>query len=289
MSAKPELLLQSDAEVGEGPIFLGSSLLWVDIPVGKIHKTNLESLKTETITLDTHVGAIAPCEGEEKFAIACKEGFAMFADRTLDIRDPFLPKSDYRMNDAKCDALGRFWGGSCQMDFEIGKGKLHRWDGGNQNKVMVENLSLPNGIGWSSDNSLMYLADSMTKKVYVSDFDLADDFVPHFRELISIDSGVPDGLAVDVEGCIWLAVWGGSRIIRISPQGRIVEEHHFPVSQPSSCAFGFDGILYVTSARAGISEAELLNQPLAGSLFTISTSTTGVPVSGFKESEGKKL
>jgi sugar lactone lactonase YvrE len=289
MSSKPELLLQSDAEVGEGPIFLRDSLLWVDIPVGKIHKTNLENFQTETLTLDTHVGAIAPFKSGKNFAVACKEGFAVLEDGTLDIRDPFLGDSNYRMNDAKCDALGRLWGGSCQMDFESGKGQLHRWDGGNSNKVMVENLSLPNGLGWNSENTLMYLADSMTKKVFVSEFDLADDFVPNFRELISIGSGVPDGLAVDVEGCIWLAVWGGSRVMRISAQGEVLEEHLFPVSQPSSCAFGSDGTLYVTSARAGISEAELVNQPLAGSLFTLSTSTAGVPVSGFKESDGKKL
>jgi sugar lactone lactonase YvrE len=284
MVAKPELLLQSDAEVGEGPIFLGNSLLWVDIPFGKIHNTNLGTLKTETTTLDTRVGAVAPFQAGENLAIACKEGFGIFADGKLDIRDPFLGDSNYRMNDAKCDALGRFWGGSCQMDFETGKGKLHRWEGGKDDKVMVESLSLPNGIGWNSENTLMYLADSMAKKVYVSDFDLADDFVPKFRELISIDSGVPDGLAVDVDGCIWLAVWGGSRVSKISPQGKILEEHHFPVAQPSSCAFGSDGTLYVTSARAGVSEAELLSQPLAGSLFTLSTSTAGVPVAGFKES-----
>jgi len=284
LSSKPELLLQSDAEVGEGPIFLGDSLLWVDIPFGKIHETNLITLQTETTTLDTRVGAVAPFEAGENLAIACKEGFGIFADGKLDIRDPFLGDSNYRMNDAKCDVRGRFWGGSCQMEFEAGKGKLHRWEGGKQNKVMVEGLALPNGIGWNYENTLMYLADSMAKKVYVSDFDLTDDFVPKFRELISIDSGVPDGLAVDMDGCIWLAVWGGSRVSKISPQGKILEEYHFPVAQPSSCAFGSDGTLYVTSARAGISEAELLNQPLAGSLFTLSTSTAGVPVAGFKES-----
>jgi len=284
LSSKPELLLQFDAEVGEGPIFLGDSLLWVDIPFGKIHNTNLGTLKTETTTLDTRVGAVAPFQAGENLAIACKEGFGVFADGKLDIRDPFLGDSNYRMNDAKCDVRGRFWGGSCQMEFEAGKGKLHRWEGGKQNKVMVEGLALPNGIGWNYENTLMYLADSMAKKVYVSDFDLTDDFVPKFRELISIDSGVPDGLAVDMDGCIWLAVWGGSRVSKISPQGKILEEYHFPVAQPSSCAFGSDGTLYVTSARAGISEAELLNQPLAGSLFTLSTSTAGVPVAGFKES-----
>lgn len=128
----------------------------------------------------------------------------------------------------------------------------------------------------------MYLADSMAKKVFVSDFDLADDFVPQFRELITIETGVPDGLAIDNEGCIWLALWGGSRVVKISPQGVIISEHHFPVAQPSSCAFGSDGTLFVTSARAGLSESDLAEQPLAGSLFTLTTNTSGVPVSKFK-------
>jgi sugar lactone lactonase YvrE len=283
VSAKPELLLQGAAEVGEGPIFLGDSLLWVDIPAGKVYKTNLASLDTATTSFDLPIGAVAPCENSENLALATKDGFALWSDGRLDFRDPFLLGSDYRMNDAKCDARGRFWGGSCQLDFQPGKGKLHRWEGGNSDTIMVESMSLPNGIGWNSDNTLMYLADSITKKVYVSDFDLADDFVPTFRELISIDVGVPDGLAVDMDGCIWLAVWGGSRISKISPQGKIIEEHHFPVSQPSSCAFGSDGTLYVTSATAGISEADLKKEPLAGSLFTLATTTTGVPVSKFRE------
>ena len=131
----------------------------------------------------------------------------------------------------------------------------------------------------------MYLADSMANKVFVSEFDLADDFVPTFRELITIDRGVPDGLAIDNEGCIWLALWGGSRVIRISPEGSIISEHLFPVTQPSSCAFGSDGTLYVTSARKGLSESQIKEQPLAGSLFILQTDTTGVPVSKFQESQ----
>lgn len=284
MSTKPELLLTSDAEVGEGPVFLGDTLLWVDIPAGKIHKTNLENLRTETITLDTCVGAVAPFEVGESLAVACQEGFAIYESEKLDICDPFLSSPDFRMNDAKCDARGRLWGGSCQMDFESGKGKLYRWEGKSKNKVMAENLSLPNGIGWNHENTLMYLADSITRKVYVSGFDLADDFVPNFRELVSIETGLPDGLAVDEEDCIWLAVWGGSRVTRISPRGKILEEHLLPVSQPSSCAFGSDETLYVTTARAGILEADLLNEPLAGSIFMLATATSGVPVSRFKES-----
>ncbi len=284
MKTKPELLLVSDAEVGEGPVFLGDTLLWVDIPAGRIHKTNLENFQTKTITLDTSIGAVAPFEVGENLAIAFEDGFAIYNNGEIDICDAFLSNPNFRMNDAKCDARGRLWSGSCQKGFESGKGKLHLWEGKSKSKVMVENLTLPNGIGWNQENTLMYLADSVRRKVYVSGFDLEDDFVPEFREFISIEAGFPDGLAVDKEGCIWLAVWGGSRVIRISPQGKIVEEHLFPVTQISSCAFGSGETLYVTTARAGIPETDLLKQPLAGSVFTLSTVSTGVPVSRFKES-----
>lgn len=285
LTTKPELLLKVEASVGEGPVIDGNSLLWVDIPVGVVHKTNLEDLTTESITLGTVVGAVAPYRSKDSFAVACATGFATWESGRLDLQNSFLMDPDYRMNDAKCDARGRLWGGSCQLNFAPGEGKLHLWEGGNTNQTMAEKLTLPNGIGWNGENSLMYLADSKSKKVLVSEFDLADGFIPQFRELITIDSGLPDGLAVDVEGCIWLAVWGGGRIIRISPQGIVLEEHFFPVSQPSSCAFGLDGTIYVTSARAGIAESELLEEPLAGSIFTLATNTLGVPVAKFGESQ----
>jgi len=282
MAHTPELLLERDANTGEGPVFDGDFLHWVDIPQGLIHRTNLKSLKTESMSLGAFIGAAVPLESRDGYAVAYKGGFALAENGTLQPVNPFLTDPEYRMNDAKCDARGRLWGGSCHMRFNPGQGKLHRWDGKDSNKVMIENLALPNGLGWNKENTLMYLADSITKKIFVSDFDLADDFVPQFRELITIDSGLPDGLAVDNEGCIWLALWGGSRVVRISPQGTIISEHHFPVTQPSSCAFGVDGTLYVTSARAGLSESDLAQQPLAGSLFTLSTNTSGVAVSKFK-------
>jgi sugar lactone lactonase YvrE len=282
VAQKPELLLAWDANTGEGPVVDGDVLHWVDIPAGLIHRTNLRNLETESLSLGVSIGAASTIDSADGYAVAYENGFGIVQDGKLAPKNPFLSDPDYRMNDAKCDARGRYWGGSCHNDFTPGLGKLHRWDGGDSNKIMMENLALPNGLGWNPDNSLMYLADSMANKVYVSDFDLADDFVPNFRELITIDSGVPDGLAIDSDGCIWLALWGGSRIVRISPQGAIVSEHHFPVAQPSSCAFGADGTLYVTSARKGLSESQLAEQPLAGSLFTLQTDTTGVPVSKFK-------
>lgn len=282
MTDTAELLLERDAITGEGPVVDGDLLHWVDIPKGLIHQTDLKSLKTEDISLGVSIGAAVPIGSIDSYAVAYGNGFGTVENGELHPVNPFLADPRYRMNDAKCDARGRLWGGSCHNDFIAGLGKLHRWDGGDSNTVMVENLALPNGLGWNKENTLMYLADSMAKKVFVSDFDLADDFVPHFRELITIERGVPDGLAIDNEGCIWLALWGGSRVVRISPQGTVISEYIFPVSQPSSCAFGIDGRIYVTSARAGLSESDVAKEPLAGSLFTLTTNTSGVPVSKFK-------
>lgn len=283
MAHKPELLVQWDAHTGEGPVVDGDLLHWVDIPTGAVHRTNLKSLETESFTLGLSVGAAIPVESKNTYAVAYENGFGLVENGELEPIDTFLSDPNYRMNDAKCDARGRMWAGSCHNDFIAGLGELHRWDGQSPHKMMVENLALPNGLGWNKENTLMYLADSISQKILVSDFDLADDFVPRFRALITIDSGYPDGLAIDAEGCIWLAVWGGGRIIRISPQGAIISEHHFPVTQASSCAFGADGTLYVTSARKELSESELAKQPLAGSLFTLATDTTGASVSKFKE------
>jgi sugar lactone lactonase YvrE len=279
---KPELFLEADAHTGEGPVVDGNYLHWVDIPAGSIYRTDLASAKTESVKIEKSVGAAVPLESKDGYAVAYEDGFGFVEDGKLQSIDTFLSDPHYRMNDAKCDARGRLWGGSCHNDFTAGLGKLHRWDGGSSNTVMVENLALPNGLGWNKENTLMYLADSISQKILVSDFDLADDFLPNFRELATIDSGFPDGLAIDNEGCIWLAVWGAGRVIRISPQGAIISEHHFPVSQASSCAFGADGTLYVTSARKELSESELAKQPLAGSIFTLATDTSGVPVSKFK-------
>ena len=131
MSAKPELLLQGAAEVGEGPIFLGDSLLWVDIPAGKVYKTNLASLDTATTSFDLPIGAVAPCENSENLALATKDGFALWSDGRLDIRDPFLLGRDYRMNDAKCDARGKILGRQLSIRFSTRQRKvtsLGRWN-----------------------------------------------------------------------------------------------------------------------------------------------------------------
>ncbi len=278
----PELLFRCDADTGEGPVWSNGNIIWVDIPNGKINTTDASSGQTTTLTVDATVGAAVEIEGQDGYMIAMQDGFAIVTGTSLTVIDRVLDSATHRMNDAKCDALGRLWAGSCENSFATGMGALHVLVGNGPSSIAADGFGLPNGIGWTQDNQTMYFVDSVAHQVYRTEFDLAEARIGKFQLLADINFGFPDGLAVDVENCLWLAVWGGSKVVRISPTGDVIAEIDMPVSQPSSCAFGPDGVLYITSARADLSESDLINQPLAGSLFALHTNTQGVPVSKFR-------
>ncbi|HVK22743.1 MAG TPA: SMP-30/gluconolactonase/LRE family protein [Actinokineospora sp.] len=278
----PDLLIHAEADVGEGPVWdrRGGRLCWVDILAGLIHETDLATGTNTTSVLGTSVGAVAPRGSAEGFAVAVAEGFGLWVDGRLTVVDPVLPEPNRRMNDAKCDSRGRLWAGSTHLDFVEGAGKLHCWDGGSS-AVHAEGLTLPNGLGWSPDDSTMYLIDSVSHRLMRAPFDADAGHVGAFTELAKVEPGLPDGLAVDTDGFIWVAVWGGAEVRRYSPAGDLAAIVPMPVSQPSSCAFTPDGTLVITSARRGLTEDELAGEPLAGSVFAVATRTQGVPVSAF--------
>lgn len=278
----PELLFEADAITGEGPIWSDGNLIWVDIPRGNIHTTQVSSGKTSKVHHDAVIGAAVEIEGTSNFMLAMQDGFAIAEGGAFKVIDQVLNGVTHRMNDAKCDALGRLWAGSCDRTFVSGEGTLHLLSGNSPSKVVQSGFDLPNGLGWTQDNKVMYFVDSFKHTVYKSDFDLASGNIAGFNLHSKIDFGYPDGLAVDVEDCIWLAVWSGSKVVRISPAGEVIAEIEMPVTQPSSCAFGPDGTLYITSARQDLSAADIALQPLAGSVFAVATNTRGVPVSKFK-------
>jgi sugar lactone lactonase YvrE len=277
----PSLLFRAQAQTGEGPVWSDGDLVWVDIPSGDIHRTNVSTGLTHTINVDALVGAVSEIEGSTDLLVAMEKGFARLQGTSLTVIDQVLDSLTHRMNDAKCDSLGRFWSGSCAKDFSKGMGALHVFTEDESSQIVVDGFTLPNGLGWTVDNKIMYFVDSVAHQIYRGDFDLATGHLGPLGLLADVNFGFPDGLAVDVDGCIWLAVWGGSKVIRLSPQGEIIAEIQMPVTQPSSCAFGPDGTLYITSATGGLSEGQLAAQPLAGSLFAIQTNTHGVPISKF--------
>lgn len=279
----PDVLIAAEASVGEGPVFdpRTGRLCWVDLVEGTLYESDMTEGEQTTAGLGTMLGAVAPRERAEGFAVAVADGFGYWTSGQLTIADRALPEAELRMNDAKCDSRGRLWAGSTHMEFVPGAGRLHRWDGISPSFPVRGGFTLPNGLGWDREDRRMYLVDSMIKTVLSADFDRDEGLVGEFTPLCAVDPGLPDGLAVDADGCIWVAVWGGAEVRRFSSSGELTGVVPMPVSQPASCAFGPDGTLYITTARNGLTAQQIAAQPLAGSVFAISTTTHGVDVHAF--------
>jgi sugar lactone lactonase YvrE len=269
--------------VGEGPVIdpRTGRLVWVDITRGELIEDDLSTGRQQRVALDTMLGAAAPRADDPGFAVAVSDGFGFVVDGQLTVVAPDFPEPQHRSNDAKCDSRGRLWAGTNHLEFVPGEGKLRVWEGGPSARVVREAFTLPNGLGWSPDDQLMYLVDSFRQHLLVAEFDVDAGAVGEFRVLATFDTGLPDGVAVDTEGYIWVAIWGGWEVVRIAPDGSRVRRIRMPVSQPSSCAFGPDGTLYITSATSGLSQEDLAAQPLAGSVFAVPTDSRGVPVASF--------
>jgi sugar lactone lactonase YvrE len=280
---EPRVLIRSRSEVGEGPVLdpRTGRLVWVDITRGELIEDDLRTGRQRRVALDTMLGAAVPRATKPGFAVAVSDGFGFVMDGVLTLVAPDFPEPEHRSNDAKCDSRGRLWAGTNHLEFMPGEGKLRVWDGGPSARVVREGFTLPNGIGWSPDDAVMYLVDSFNQHLLLADFHVDAGEVGEFRVLTEFGNGLPDGLAVDREGCIWVAVWGGWEVVRLAPDGSRIGSIRMPVSQPSSCAFGPDGTLYITSATSGLSEEDLEAQPLAGSVFAVPTDALGVPVASF--------
>ncbi|PDQ36242.1 MAG: hypothetical protein B5766_01840 [Candidatus Lumbricidophila eiseniae] len=284
-SSEPRVVVRAHAAVGEGPAFDARTgrLIWVDITGGYLFENDLTTGAQNTVHVDTMIGAAVPRASQPGFAVAASDGYGFIIDGTLTLTAPDFPQANYRSNDAKCDSRGRLWAGSNHMEFVPGEGALRVWEGHGASRIVHEGLTLPNGLGWNSDDTEFYLADSITRRLYVAPFDATAGRIGELtilREFTESD-GLPDGLAVDIAGCLWVAMWGGSQVLRINRAGEIIERVPMPCTQPSSCAFGADGTLYITSAATGLSQEDLAAQPDAGSVFAVSTSTRGVPVAAF--------
>lgn len=275
----PDLVVRARAEVGESPAIdpRTGRLTWVDITRGTLRENDLVTGDHAEADLGTLLGAAIPRTTAPGFAVAVSAGFGLYVDGSLSIEDPVLREPELRMNDAKCDSRGRLWAGSTQMEFEPGRGRLHRWDGAEPSLVAADGFTLPNGLGWSPEDTVMYLVDSQAHQLLQAPYDLDAGSVGEFTELARVGSGLPDGLAVDADGGIWVAVLGGSVVQRFDPKGRLIGQISMPVSQPASCAF-HGTTLIITTASAGLAEDE---EPLAGSVFAVDVSVPGQPVAGF--------
>ena len=275
--ATDELAVALDAkcELGESPVWdpVGSCLYFVDILRGSVHRFDPVTRSSQTYQVGGMVGAVALTETGD-LILAVRDGFARLNPNgglVTPVANVDADRPDLRMNDGGCDPAGRFWAGTMALDERPGAGTLYRLDPDGRVHAMVRGVGISNGLDWTDDGRRMYFIDSLARSVDVFDFDLESGAIDNRRQLIRIppDQGAPDGLTVDAEGGLWVALWGGGAVHRFTADGVLDRVIRLPTDYPTSCAFGGANLtdLYITTAAVELSERERAIQRGAGALF----------------------
>jgi sugar lactone lactonase YvrE len=267
-----------------------SELLAVDILAGRVYRGRLRDddmlERVRVYQLPGPVGMIAPVQGDDGWVLGAGPGFVYMAPDGSQRSIAQVAPAGTRMNDGACDPQGRFWGGTLADDHHAGGGALYRLDRAGGTEVMLEGLTISNGLGWSPDGGTMYLVDSGPRVVQAFTFDGERGSISAGRVLVTVpeDVGAPDGMTVDAAGHLWVAIYGGGRVNRYAPDGSLREVYPIPARQCTCCAFGGPGLhrLFVTTATEGWTDEQRRSDPAAGMVYRVDTHATGRPAAPFR-------
>ena len=278
---RAEQVTGSVAYHGEGPVWSErwGGLRWVDMLVGDIL-----SLDSDGTVRRRHVGDIAAAVRPRRdggAVIAVERGFTLEdADGTLTPLAPAWSDDGVRMNEGGCDPDGRFWCGSMAYDRRPGGAAVYRLDPDRSVHRVLDGVTISNGLDWSPDGSRAYYDDTATHRVDVFDYDKDGGLTARRPFVVLTDSERHDGLTVDAEGGVWVALNGSGVVHRYTPAGALDEVVHVPTPKVTACTFGGPGLdqLFITTSREGMAPDD---DPLAGSLFRADVGVSGLPVREF--------
>jgi len=280
----PELILDARAELGEGPLWddWRQRLLFVDIMRGHVHEFDPVTKADRILEVAEPVGAVAlTMKGD--WLIATKTGFWRLDPESGQKSIVAAVEEDQpnnRMNDGYVDRRGRFWAGTMGMGVRE-RGSLYRLDPDGSVTRMLSPVSTSNGIDWSPDDRIMYYVDTPTRRIDCFDFDAAGGTIANRRPFVAFPTGTgrPDGLIVDADGHVWVALWQGGAVHRYSPAGRLEDVIHFPVTLTTKCAFGGPDRrdMFITSAWIDLAAEERPGQTTAGGVFWLRPGASGQP------------
>jgi len=282
MTDRPEVAVAAGATLGEGPVWdpAARRLLWVDILSAEVHAFDPSAGADDVVRrTGRHVGAVRPRAGGG-LVVNLRDGVGLYepdgAFRWLAER----PEEGVRGNDAAVGPDGAFWAGTMRYDEGEGGGRLRRVHPDGRVEDVLDAVTISNGLGWSPDQRFMYYIDTPTGRVDVFDCE-PGTFEPRNRRPFAHvpPPGSPDGLTVDADGCVWVAVWGGGRVVRHTPSGRVDRIVEIPAERTTACAFGGTDLrdLYVTTASIGTPSGT----PHAGSLFVVPDAGQGLASPAF--------
>ena len=297
-SLKADLLIDRKGTLSEGAIWDNRNgiLLFIDIEEGKYFEYRPDNRGLKETRLGQKVGTVVPAVNgsvilalqKGMYALNRKDGSLRFL-----ISNPEANLKDNRFNDGKCDPGGRLWIGTMSMLYAKGKGSLYRLDQKGVFTKMISGVTISNGIAWTADRKKMYYIDTPTGTVRGFAYDDRTGNIDTGQVVIRIshEMGSPDGMTIDAEGKLWIALYGGFAVRRWDPQtGKMIFTVEVAAKNVTSCTFGGSDldILYITTARQGNSPEELAKYPASGGVFSCKTGFKGLPANYFGEQESEK-
>jgi len=281
----PERVGDSLHALGEAPAWSARdrALWYVDLRACALHRHDPASGAHAQWTFDEPVAGIVPAH-DGRWAVALASRVVLFdpvngESSTLVV--PEAPELGNRLNETKCDRQGRLWTSSMRDFGAATTGAVYRLGRDRRAVKMLSPITVPNGLVWSPEARTMYFADTRDGRLRAYEFDPASGNLGAMRVLCEAGAapGRPDGAAVDANGCVWSARYGGGCVARITPRGDVDRIVTLPASQVTSCAFGDDDLrtLYITTARQRLDDAALAREPLAGALFALRMAVGGLP------------
>lgn len=293
-----EIIADTISSLGESPIWdrLRERVVWVDIIGRSVCTLRVSTGEVERRATSDFPTAIAMRQ-DRCDAVVCFANGVSLLDFETGAASPLAipdPTPGNRLNEAKCDARGRLWVGSMQTNLnpdgtvrpmDRTSGALFRIDAdGTVTQHSPFEIGISNTMAWTADGATFYFGDSSRDVIFAYDFNAEAGSIANQRPWFEgYGHGVPDGSCIDEAGCVWNARYGGGRLVRITPEGKVDRELELPVTNPTSCAFGGADLttLFVTSARSDLSAAALVDNPAEGSLLAIAGLGRGLPGARF--------
>ena len=287
MSQEPEVVVHAHPKHGEGPVWVDGKLYWVDIAGCAVHCYDPATGEDTATDVGQAVGALVP-RASGGLVLALRDGFAHLPGDGGDLEMLVEVEADQpgnRMNDGKCDRQGRFWASTMAFNAADGEGSLYCLGPDFVVRKVLDGLTIGNGLAWSDDDSTFYFIDSLTYGVDAYEFDAASGELGGHRRVVEIpeEDGIPDGMCIDADGYLWVAMYQGWCVRRYSADGHLDREITLPVSNPTCPAFGGDDLedLYITTTPEGLSDEERAEQPLAGAVFRVRPGVRGTSTQAF--------